>query len=91
MWIAHLRLFLDEGLAAWIGLVAVVQNIASSLLNSHLFDFHAGWMYVLGVGVAGGMVLKARAGPHLHYEASIEGEAVDPQKFLRAGVRLSAD
>ncbi|WP_271583356.1 O-antigen ligase family protein [Bradyrhizobium sp. CCBAU 45389] len=61
MWIAHLCLFLGEGLAAWIGLAAVVQNIASSLLNSHLFDFHEGWMYVLGVGVAGGMVLKAKA------------------------------
>jgi len=58
MWIAHLRLFLGEGLAAWIGLAAIVQNIASSLLNSHLFDFHEGWMYVLGVGVAGGMVPK---------------------------------
>jgi Peptidase family M23 len=28
-------------------------------------------------------------GPHLHYETRIDGEAVDPQKFLRAGVRLS--
>jgi len=27
-------------------------------------------------------------GPHLHYETRIEGEAVDPQKFLRAGLRL---
>jgi murein DD-endopeptidase MepM/ murein hydrolase activator NlpD len=27
-------------------------------------------------------------GPHLHYETRVEGEAVDPQKFLRAGVRL---
>ncbi|WP_441235887.1 O-antigen ligase family protein [Bradyrhizobium sp. 930_D9_N1_4] len=61
MWIAHLRLFLGGSLAAWIGLVAVVQNIASSLLNSHLFDFHEGWMYVLTVGIAGGMVLKAKA------------------------------
>jgi O-antigen ligase len=61
MWIAQLRLFFGEGLAAWIGLLAVVQNIASSLLNSHLFDFHEGWMYVLGVGVAGGMALKAQA------------------------------
>jgi hypothetical protein len=26
----------------------------------------------------------------LHYETRIDGEAVDPQKFLRAGVRLSA-
>jgi murein DD-endopeptidase MepM/ murein hydrolase activator NlpD len=29
-------------------------------------------------------------GPHLHYETRIDGEPVDPQKFLRAGVRLSA-
>ena len=27
-------------------------------------------------------------GPHLHYETRVEGEAVDPQKFLRAGLRL---
>jgi murein DD-endopeptidase MepM/ murein hydrolase activator NlpD len=29
-------------------------------------------------------------GPHLHYETRIDGEAVDPQRFLRAGIRLSA-
>lgn len=29
-------------------------------------------------------------GPHLHYETRVDGEAVDPQKFLRAGVRLGA-
>jgi murein DD-endopeptidase MepM/ murein hydrolase activator NlpD len=27
-------------------------------------------------------------GPHLHYETRIDGEPVDPQKFLRAGIRL---
>ena len=27
-------------------------------------------------------------GPHLHYETRLRGEAVDPQKFLRAGQRL---
>ena len=58
MWLAHLLLFRGEGLGAWIGLLIVVQNIFTSLFNSHLFDFHEGWMYVLGVGVAGGMVLK---------------------------------
>ena len=57
MWLLHLLLFRGEGLAAWIGLMVVVQNIFTSLFNSHLFDFHEGWMYVLGVGVAGGMVL----------------------------------
>jgi murein DD-endopeptidase MepM/ murein hydrolase activator NlpD len=29
-------------------------------------------------------------GPHLHYETRVHGEAVDPQKFLRAGVRLGS-
>jgi O-antigen ligase len=61
MWIAHLRLFRGEGLVAWIGLLVVVQNIFTSLFNSHIFDFHEGWMYVLGVGVAGGMMLKQPA------------------------------
>jgi O-antigen ligase len=61
MWLVHLLLFRGEGLVTWIGLLVVVQNIFTSLFNSHLFDFHEGWMYVLGVGVAGGMVLRARA------------------------------
>jgi O-antigen ligase len=60
MWLAHLLLFRGEGPANWIGLLVVVQNIVSSLFNSHLFDFHEGWMYVLGVGVAGGTSLAAR-------------------------------
>jgi len=60
MWYFHLQLFLGSGFAAWVGLVIVVQNFISSLLNSHLFDFHEGWVYVLGVGVAGGMAARAR-------------------------------
>ena len=60
MWLVHLLLFRGEGFVAWIGLLVVVQNIFTSLFNSHLFDFHEGWMYVLGVGVAGGMTLAAR-------------------------------
>ncbi|WP_051334516.1 O-antigen ligase family protein [Bradyrhizobium sp. Ai1a-2] len=61
MWFWHLRLFRGEGLVNWIGLLVVVQNVFTSLFNSHIFDFHEGWMYVLGVGVAGGMVLKAKS------------------------------
>ena len=29
-------------------------------------------------------------GPHLHYETRVRGEAVDPNKFLRAGQKLDA-
>ena len=60
MWIAHLLLFRGVGLAEWVGLVVVVQNIVGSLFNSHLFDFMQGWVYVVGVGVAGGMAWKNR-------------------------------
>ena len=58
---AHLLLFRGNNLAAWIGLVIVVQNITGSLFNSHLFDFVQGWIYVVGVGVAGGMALRTRS------------------------------
>jgi O-antigen ligase len=58
MWIAHLTLFRSESFAAWVGLMVVVQNIIGSLFNSHLFDFTHGWAYVIGVGIAGGIVLK---------------------------------
>jgi O-antigen ligase len=61
MWLLHLLLFRGEGLATWIGLMVVVQNIFTSLFNSHIFDFNEGWIYVLGVGIAGGMVLGTSA------------------------------
>ena len=60
MWIAHVSLFRGKGLVNWIGLVIVVQNIIGSLFNSHLFDFVQGWVYVVGIGVAGGIALKSR-------------------------------
>jgi len=61
MWTSHVRLFWARDFAAWIGLIVVVQNIVSSMFNSHLLDFTQGWLYVWGVGVAGGMVLRQRA------------------------------
>jgi O-antigen ligase len=61
MWLVHLLLFRSDGLVTWIGLMVVVQNIFTSLFNSHLFDFNEGWMYVLGIGIAGGTVLRSRS------------------------------
>jgi O-antigen ligase len=60
MWSSHLWLFRGDGLMAWIGLMVVVQNFFTSLFNSHIFDFNEGWMYVLGVGIAGAAMLKDR-------------------------------
>jgi hypothetical protein len=57
MWAAHWRLFRRPGLAAWIGLIAVSQNIVGSLFNSHLMDFTQAWIYIFAVGVFGGAVL----------------------------------
>jgi O-antigen ligase len=57
-------------LVAWIGTVVVVENVISSLVSSHLFDFMHGWLYVFGVGVAGGMMciaprrFREQAGPN---------------------------
>ena len=58
MWVSHFLLFRGGGLVAWLGLVVVAQNIVGSLFNSFLFDFTEGWLYVVGVGVAAGMVLR---------------------------------
>lgn len=63
MWLSHLLLFRGASLAHWIGLLVVVQNILTSTFNSHLFDFVPGWMYVLGVGIAGGMVTASKTPP----------------------------
>jgi hypothetical protein len=60
MWLSHIVLFWNAGWANWIGFLIVVQNIVSSLFNSHVFDFQEGWIYVLGVGVAGGMAVRNR-------------------------------
>ena len=61
MWLAHLLLFRGDGLAAWIGLLVVVQNFFSSLFNSHHVRFSRRLDVCAGVGVAGGMVLRARS------------------------------
>jgi O-antigen ligase/polysaccharide polymerase Wzy-like membrane protein len=80
MWLLHLLLFRGDGLTAWIGLMVVVQNVFTSLFNSHLFDFHEGWIYVLGVGVAGGMTLGAA--PHPFFRPAVSAAAA-MQVFLK--------
>jgi O-antigen ligase len=60
MWIAHLALFSGASAVAWVGLVLVTENILSSTVHSHLFDFNSGWLYVFGVGALGGTILGER-------------------------------
>jgi O-antigen ligase len=76
MWYFHLQLFRGSSFPSWIGLVIVVQNFISSLLNSHLFDFHEGWIYALGVGVAGGMAARGQ-------RLSGSGPTLRPSRNLR--------
>jgi O-antigen ligase len=62
MWIAHFLLFRGIGMPAWIGAGIVVQNVVGSLFNSQIFYFTPGWIYVIGVGVLGGVMLRSGAG-----------------------------
>ena len=75
MWIAHLLTFRGGGLAAWVGLVIVAQNIVGSLFNSFLFDYTEGWLYVVGFGVAAGMVLGERGAVRPDGDASLASAA----------------
>jgi O-antigen ligase len=77
MWFSHARLFaMRGGFALWIGTVVVIQNVTSSLFNSHLFDFAEGWIYVVGVGVAGGAVLRQSLSPSPDAARRIEAPAI---------------
>ncbi|WP_375159438.1 O-antigen ligase family protein [Bradyrhizobium sp. RDT46] len=58
MWICHVSFFRGPGFYPWLGFIVVVQNIVSSLFNSHLFDFVPGWIYVIGVSLAAGRILQ---------------------------------
>ena len=60
MWLVHLLLVSRRGARRLDRIAGRRTEIFTSLFNSHIFDFHEGWMYVLGVGVAGGMMLAAR-------------------------------
>jgi len=64
MWVAHVALFWIPGPIGWAGLVVVVQQLVGSMFNSALFDFTEGWLYVLGVGVLGGVVRRQQFAGH---------------------------
>ena len=80
--------------AGWSGgygrVVDIDHGNGLSTRYGHLsaIDVHMGQFIKTGQ-VLGKVGSSGRStGPHLHYETRIRGEAVDPQKFLRAGTRL---
>jgi O-antigen ligase len=85
MWWLHLLLFRGEGLITWIGLMVVTQNIFTSLFNSHIFDFHEGWMYVVGVGVAGGTLLKSGSREAEPVPEPEPGNSIAPDRWHARG------
>jgi murein DD-endopeptidase MepM/ murein hydrolase activator NlpD len=80
--------------AGWSGgygrVVDIDHGNGVSTRYAHLsaIDVHVGQTIKTGqiVGKVGST--GRSTGPHLHYETRVRGEAVDPQKFLRAGHKL---
>jgi murein DD-endopeptidase MepM/ murein hydrolase activator NlpD len=82
--------------SGWMGgygrMVEVDHGNGLSTRYGHLSEINVKVGDVIKIGqVIGAVGSTGRStGPHLHYETRIDGDAVDPQKFLRAGVRLSS-
>jgi murein DD-endopeptidase MepM/ murein hydrolase activator NlpD len=82
--------------AAWNGgygkMVEIDHGNGISTRYGHLSDIGVKVGQQVRVGQTVGRVGSTgrSTGPHLHYETRIDGDAVDPQKFLRAGLRLGS-
>jgi murein DD-endopeptidase MepM/ murein hydrolase activator NlpD len=82
--------------SGWMGgygrMVEIDHGNGLSTRYGHLSEINVKVGDVIRIGqVIGAVGSTGRStGPHLHYETRIDGDAVDPQKFLRAGVRLSS-
>src|ERR1700710_784994 len=82
--------------SGWMGgygrMVEIDHGNGLSTRYGHLSEIGVKVGDVIKIGqVIGAVGSTGRStGPHLHYEPRIDGDAVDPQKFLRAGVRLGS-
>ena len=82
--------------SGWAGgygrMVEVDHGNGLSTRYGHLSEIDVKVGDVVKIGQVIGLVGSTgrSTGPHLHYETRIDGEAVDPQRFLRAGIRLSS-
>ena len=81
--------------AGWQGgygrMVEVDHGNGLSTRYGHLSEISVRVGDVVRIGqIVGAVGSTGRStGPHLHYETRVEGDAVDPQRFLRAGIKLS--
>jgi len=82
--------------AGWNGgygkLVEIDHGNGLATRYGHLSEFNVTVGQNVRIGQTIGRVGSTgrSTGPHLHYETRVEGDAVDPQKFLRAGIRLGS-
>ena len=83
--------------AGWQGgygrLVEVDHGNGLSTRYGHLSEINVKVGDVVKIGqIVGAVGSTGRStGPHLHYETRVDGDAVDPQRFLRAGIKLSVN
>ena len=83
--------------AGWAGgygrMVEIDHGNGLSTRYGHLSEIHVKVGEQIHIGqVVGAVGSTGRStGPHLHYETRIDGDAVVPQKFLRAGTRFAAN
>ncbi|MFK8251643.1 peptidoglycan DD-metalloendopeptidase family protein [Ancylobacter terrae] len=64
------------------------NGLATRYAHLSAISVKVGDMVATG-GIVGRVGSTGRStGPHLHYETRINGEPVDPQRFIRAGLRL---
>ncbi len=82
--------------AGWAGgygnLVEVDHGNGLSTRYGHMskIDVKTGQQVAIGQTIGRIGSTGRSTGPHLHYETRINDKAVDPQKFLRAGLRLGS-
>ncbi len=80
--------------ASWEGgygkMVEIDHGNGIATRYGHLSEIHVKVGQVVRIGQTLGLIGSTgrSTGPHLHYETRINNEAVNPQKFLRAGIRL---
>lgn len=73
-------------------LVEIDHGNGISTRYAHLSRIEVKEGDLVGVGQRVGRIGSTgrSTGPHLHYETRVNGEAVDPMRFVRAGVRLAS-